>query len=121
LNAEKLYSRTLPNFYVHNKNKRFVQIFLLTTDIVGTFMGTFNANNIQKLKSQFQNMSQGHNMLVEMIQQHNVDIIQMKESLKSIVDVIYLMTEYHQGLLQLQISEELGIFVIMVTIITNAI
>jgi hypothetical protein len=48
--------------------------------------------------------------LVRLTQQHDVDIQQMKESLTSIVDVIYLMAEYNTGLLQLQISEQLDFF-----------
>jgi hypothetical protein len=51
-------------------------------------MGAFNAYEIQESKSKFQDMSQGHNMLVQVTQQHGVDIHQMTESLKSIVDII---------------------------------
>ena len=65
-------------------------------------------------------MSIGHNMLVRVTQQHDVNIHQMKESLKSIVDVTDLMAEYNPGLLQLQISEQLDMFEDRVTIITNA-
>ncbi len=54
----------MQDFHLHNKNKPFVQVFSLATDIVGTFMGAFNAYEIQMLKSKFQEMSQGHNMLV---------------------------------------------------------
>jgi hypothetical protein len=62
---------------------------------------TFNAYEIQQLKSTFQDMSQGHNMLVPVMQQHDADIHHMKESLKSIVDIIDLMAKYNTGLLQL--------------------
>jgi hypothetical protein len=70
-------------------------------------MGAFNAFEIQQLKSKFQEMSNRHNMLVRVIQQHNVDIRQMRESLTSIVNVIDLMAEYNPGLIQVQISEQL--------------
>jgi hypothetical protein len=93
----------------------------IATDIVGTFMGAFNAYEIQQLKSMFQKISNGHNMLVRVTQQHDVDIQQMKESLTSIIDVIDLMAEYNPGLVQLQISEQLDIFEDRVTIITNAV
>jgi hypothetical protein len=53
-------------------------------------------------------MSQGLNMLVQVTQQHDMDIQQMK-SLKSIVNIINLTAEYNLGLLQLQISEQLDI------------
>jgi hypothetical protein len=49
-------------------------------------------------------MSKGH-VLVQVTQQQDTDIHQMKESLKSIKDVIDLMAKYNPGLLQLQISE----------------
>ncbi len=52
-------------------------------------------------------MSNRHNMLVRVTQQHDVDIRQMKESLASIVAIIDLMAEYNPGLIQLQISEKL--------------
>lgn len=45
----------------------------------------------------------------------------MKENLKSIIDVIYLMAEYNPELIQLQIYVQLDIFEDRVTIITNAI
>jgi hypothetical protein len=79
-------------------------MFSLANDIVGTFMGAFNAYEIQKLKSKFQDMSQGHNMLVRATLQHNIDIQQMSESLISIMNIINLMVKYNTGLLQLQIS-----------------
>ncbi len=40
-------------------------------------------------------MSQGHNMLKRVTQPPDVDIQQMKESLKSIVYVTDLMAEYY--------------------------
>jgi hypothetical protein len=104
----------------HNSNKRFIQAFSIVTDMVGTFMGAFNAFEIQQPKSKFQDMSQGHNMLICVTQQHNTDIHDMKESLKSIVEVIDCMAKYNPGLLQLQISEQLDMFENRVTIITNA-
>jgi hypothetical protein len=58
-------------------------------------MGAFNAYKIQKLISKFQEMSQGHNMLVRITQQHNMHIQEMKEGLKSIVDIIDLMAKYN--------------------------
>jgi hypothetical protein len=60
-------------------------------------------------------------MLVCDTQKHDNNKHQMKESLKSIVNMIDLMAEYNPGLLQLQISEQLDIFVGRVTIITNTI
>jgi hypothetical protein len=42
--------------------KMFVQLFSLATDIVGTFLGAFNAYEIQQLKSKFNNLHSGHNI-----------------------------------------------------------
>jgi hypothetical protein len=55
-----------------------MQIISLAKDIVRTFMGAFNAYEIQNLKSKSQDMCQGHNLLIT--QQQDVDIQQMKES-----------------------------------------
>jgi hypothetical protein len=60
-------------------------------------------------------------MLVEVIQQHNADIHQMKESLKSMMGIIDLMAKHYPGLLQLQMSEYKDMFEDRATIITNAI
>jgi hypothetical protein len=98
--VEKLYHGTLPDFYIHNRGKHFVQLFSLATDIVGTFMEAFNAYEIQQLKSKFQDMLNGHNMLFGVTQQHDLDLLQMKANLKSIIDVINLMAEYNPGLIQ---------------------
>jgi hypothetical protein len=62
-------------------------------------MGAFNAYEIQKLISKFREMSQGHKMLVQLTQPHDVDIHQMKESPKSIMDIIILMAEYNPGII----------------------
>jgi hypothetical protein len=66
-------------------------------------------------------MFQGHNKLVRVTQQHDMDIRQMRENLKSIVDFIVLMAKYNTGLLQRQVSEQLDLFEDRVTIVTNAI
>ena len=121
LEIEKHHNATLPDFYIHNRNKRFLQAISLASDIIGTFMGAFNAYEIQQLKSKFQDLSQGHNMLVRVTQKHDNDINQMRQDLKSIVDVIDLMAEYNPGLLQQQISEQLDMFEDRVTVITNTI
>jgi hypothetical protein len=110
--AEESYFDTSADLYVHNREKRFIQLVKIATD---------NAYEIQQLKSKCQEMSNGHNMLVRVTQQHDVDLRQMKESLASIHDVIDLMAEYNPGLIQLQTSEQLNIFEDMVTIIANAI
>jgi hypothetical protein len=119
--AEKLHHKTLSDFYIHIREKRLEQMVPLATNIVGIFMGAFNPYEIQQLKSKFQEISNRHNMLVRVTQQHDVDLRQMKDSLKSIVNVINLMAEYSPGLIQLQISEQINIFEDRVTIITNAI
>jgi hypothetical protein len=78
---EELHFETSVDFYVHNREKRYIQLVKIATDIVGTFMGAFNAYEIQQLKYKFQEMLNGHNMLVGVTQQHDADLRQMKESL----------------------------------------
>ncbi len=74
--------RDITRFYVHNREKRFILLFSLATYIVGNFMEAFIAYEIQQLKFKFQEMSNGHNMLLRVTQQRNVDLRQMKEKLK---------------------------------------
>jgi hypothetical protein len=82
----------------------------MVTDILRTFMEAFNAYENQQLKSNFREMSQGHNILVLVNQQHDNDINQRKERLKSVVDVINLKDEYNPKLLQLYKSQNNYIF-----------
>jgi hypothetical protein len=86
--AEESNFDTLADFYVHNREKHFIQLVKIVTDIVGTFMGAFNAFKIQQLRSKFQEMSTGHNMLVRVTQHYDVDIREMKESLTSSLTLI---------------------------------
>jgi phosphopantetheine adenylyltransferase len=67
-------------------------LFSLANDIVGTFMGAFNGYEIQQLKSKFNNLHSGHNMLVRVTTQHDKDIKNLSDNMKSIMDVIDLMT-----------------------------
>jgi hypothetical protein len=111
----------LPEFYIRHWAKRFAQVLALANNTVGTFMGAFNAYEIRQLNQKFEDLSQGHNMLVRVTQQHEKDIVQMNKNLLAIVKVIELMAEYNPGLLQLKISEQLDIFKNRVTVITNTI
>jgi hypothetical protein len=88
MDSEIFFNGSLPDFYEHKRNECFVQVFSLVTDIVGTFMGAFNAYEIQRLKSKFQEMLQGHSMMEGVTQQNNVGIPQMKEILKFMVDTL---------------------------------
>ena len=119
LQIELRHNATLPDFYIHNRNKRFIQASSLVSEIIGTFMGALNACEIQQLKSKCLNLSQVHNMLVQITQQHDKDINQMKQELKSIVDVIDSMAKYKPGLLQQQISKQLDMFEDQITVITS--
>jgi hypothetical protein len=60
-------------------------------------MGSFNAYEIRQLNLKFEDLSQGHNMLVRVTQQHERDIVQMNKSLRAIVKVIDLVAEYNPG------------------------
>jgi hypothetical protein len=37
-------TKELPDFYIKHRAKRLVQVLVLANNIVGTFMGAFNAN-----------------------------------------------------------------------------
>jgi hypothetical protein len=70
-------------------------------------MGAFNAYEIQQLKSKFNNLHSDHNMLVRVTNQHDKDIKNISDNMKSILGIIDLMAEYHPGLLMMQIGEQL--------------
>ena len=58
-----LHNETNPDTYVRSRRKRFIlQAFSLFNDVLGTFMGAFNAHEIRQLKKQFNSLSEGHNM-----------------------------------------------------------
>jgi hypothetical protein len=55
----------LPEYYIRHRAKRFAQVIALANNIVGTCMGAFNAYEIRQLNLKFEDLSQGHNMLVK--------------------------------------------------------
>ncbi len=59
-------------------------------------------------------------MLVRVTKQHNKDIKNLSDNMKSIMDVIDLMAEYNSGLLMMQIGEQLEEFKDRVTVLVNA-
>ena len=79
-----------PDFYLthQSRKKRFIQALSLFNDILGTFMGAFNAYEIQKLKEQFNSLSSAHNMLVHVTQQHDNEIKELTQNMKDILNVI---------------------------------
>ena len=47
--------------YIRTRRKRFIlQAVSLFNDVLGTFMGAFNAHEIRQLKKQFNSLSEGH-------------------------------------------------------------
>ena len=70
-------------------------------------MGAFNAYEIRQLKSKFNNLSSGHNMLVRVTQKHEKDIQRLAKSMQQVVDVIDKLANYNPGLVNMLISEEL--------------
>jgi hypothetical protein len=111
----------LPDYYIQSRQKRFVQLFSLADDKVGTFMGAFNAYEIQQLKSKFNNLHSGQNMLVRVTYQHDEDIKNILDNMQSILEVIDLMAQYNPGLLMMQIGEQLDEFKNRVTVLVNAV
>jgi hypothetical protein len=67
----------LPEFYIRHRAKRFAQVIALANNIVGTFMGAFNAYEIRQLNLKLEDLSNSHNMLVRVTQQNEKDIVQM--------------------------------------------
>ena len=84
-------------------------------------MGVFNAYKIQQLKSKFNELHSGHNMLVRVTNQHDEDIKSLSDNMESIMNVIYLMAEYNPGLLMMQIGEQLDKFKDRVIVLVNAV
>ena len=118
---QDLFANT-PDWYFHSRQKRnFLAAFKIINDVVGTFMGAFNAYEIRQLKSKFNNLSSGHNMLVRVTQKHEKDIQKLAKSMQQVVDVIEKLANYNPGLVNMLISEELQKFQDRVTKVTNAI
>ena len=121
IKEQKLANATLPDFYIHNRDKRFIQTLTLFNDIVGTFMGAFNAYEIRQLKLKFQELESGHNMLVRVTETHAGQINDIHSTMKRIIEIVHYMAEYNPGILMMQIDEQLEKFEDRVTLITNAI
>jgi hypothetical protein len=84
-------------------------------------MGAFNAYEIQQLKSKFNNLHLGHNMLIRVTNQHDEDISNLWNNMQSFMEVIDLMAENNPGLLMMQIGEQLEEFKDRVTVLVNAV
>ena len=93
----------------------------LASDIVGTFMGAFNAYEIQQLKTKLQDLSEGHNSLVQVTRTHNEQINDIHRTMKQIIEIVHLMAEYNPTKLMQEIDEQIAKFEDRVTQITNAI
>ena len=111
----------LPDFYLHSRHKRFLQAFSLFSDIVGTFMGAFNAYEIQQLKEKFTELSTGHNMLVRITSQNTNEIRQISNGMKQIMDTLEYMAKYNPAEIMMQLDEHLDVFRDRVTVLSNAV
>ena len=60
-------------------------------------MGAFNYLEIRQLKSKFNNLSSGHNMLVKVTQKHEKDIQKLAKSMQHVMDVIKTLANYNSG------------------------
>ena len=83
-----------PYIYIHSRRKIFtLQAITLFNDILVTFMGAFNSHEIRQLKKQFNSLSEGHNMLVHVTQQHDNDMKSLLMNIKDIATAIEIMAE----------------------------
>ena len=73
-------------------------------------MGAFNAHEIRQLKKQFNSLSEGHNMLVRVTQQHDNDIKSLVQNIDDIAATIKIMAEYNPALMMMRIEEQLDQF-----------
>ena len=119
---ESSNSTSIEDHYIHNRDKRYVMAALsLASDIVGTFMGAFNAYEIQQLKTKLQDLGEGHNSLVQVTRTHNEQINDIHRTMKQIIEIVHLMAEYNPTKLMQEIDEQIAKFEDRVTQITNAI
>ena len=115
-------STSIEDHYIHNRDKRYVMAALsVASDIVGTFMGAFNAYEIQQLKTQLQDINTGHNSLVQVTRTHNEQINDIHRTMRQLIEIVHLMAEYNPTKLTQEIDEQIAIFEDRVTLITNAI
>ena len=84
-------------------------------------MGAFNACEIRQLKQKFNSLSNDHNMLVRVTQQHNKDIQNLANSMQDIMELIDLMANYNPGQIIAEIDKALAGYHDRVTKVTNAI
>ena len=95
---ERENSAQLPDFYISSSSKRFIKTFALFNNILGTFVGAFNAHEIRQLKIKFNKLLEQHNMLVHVTQRHVTEIIELARNMVKIVEVLNFMAEYNPGL-----------------------
>ena len=84
-------------------------------------MGAFNAHEISQLKKQFNSFSEGHNILVHVIQQHVNDIKSLLMHINDTASTIEILAEYNPALMMMKIEEQLDQSRNLVFVLTNAI
>ena len=122
LEKEQGKNATLPDIYLHHRDPRFITAAIsLISDVVGTFMGAFNAYEIKQLKLKFHDLSEKHNTLVRITETNSNHINDIHKTLRQMVDLVHAMAKFNPALIMMQIDEQIQIFQDRVTIVRNAI
>ena len=106
----------------HLRRKRFVLAAIaLISGVLGTFMGLYNAHEMNNLQKQLNSLAAKHNFLVLATKQQQEHITELTQKMIELAQLIEHMTVHNPALIANQIEEQLNIFQNRLNTITNGI
>ena len=107
--------RELPNSTQIEKGRRVKRVaplvaFGAISGVLGTFLGMYNAYEINVLKSRLNEQGRNHNLLVHVTEKQERQIQRITENMNVISQIIKMMVEYNPALIAAQIAAQLDLF-----------
>ena len=70
----------------------------LATGVLGTFLGLFNNNEINEIKTQLLNLNDQHNILTKIVQKHEHELLTLHDQLQHLTTVVETLLMYNPTL-----------------------
>ena len=93
----------------HERTKRFLPAVALASGVLGTFFGLFNANEINNLRSDLNDMRSNQNLLVQMANTQTHHIRELESNLWHLTEIFSLFIKNNPALLYAKFNDQLMI------------
>ena len=113
---------SVPMSSPHLRRKRFVMAAIaLISGVLGTFMGLYNAHEMNILQKQLNSLAAKHNFLVLATKHQQEHLSALNEKLIELANLVQQMSIHNPTLIATHIEEQLNIFQDRVTKVTNVV